>query len=67
MKIEELQRKHQDIYVEDDLREEFKQHRNLSIEFTISILEEFASNCYDYSVLLTLGFKIEELKKELNG
>jgi hypothetical protein len=59
MNIEELQRKHQDIWVADDLKLEFKQHRNLSIQFAIENLEECESFEDRYR-------RIEELKQYLN-
>lgn len=66
MNIEELQRKHQDIYVEDDLKEEFRQHRNLSIQFAIKILES-VGEIHDESILSErLRNKIQELKQYLN-
>lgn len=66
MTIEELQRKHQDIWVEDDLKKEFEQHRNLSIQFAIEVLEEIVNDESEVDTVDLLYSKIQELKQYLN-
>ena len=73
MTIEELKRNHYNIYEEEiDGADEIEQHTNLSIEYTISVLEELetcakliSTKSLDTILFSDLQIKIQELKQYL--